>query len=782
MSTQPSDLAINAHYAWSSAIGGPGLEVRRFRRRFTLAAVPSPALVHVTAESRYVLYVNGTRVGRGPLKGTLDAYHYETFDVAPLLVAGENVIAAEARWFGIDRPQSEIHSYRAGFLLQGPPELGINTPSEWLVLDDGAVTSDRTSWFSNSQGFLTHTERVDASKLPQGWTALDYDDTTWKPASDAGSAWSSNAWGVARSPILHPRPIAQLAEEPRSFVAAWVGKGTRQRREWPGNGWSLDAGAGGEIVLDVGELTTGYPRFHFRGGAGRTVEIIYAESALFRPAADAGQREVIPAPDGPWTKRVRDDIANGSVAGYRDTIVLDGGEVEYEPFHWRTFWFIGLRIGPGEQRVNLTAADFRYTTYPVELAARFGCNRPEYAEIWEMCWRTLRLCSHETFEDCPYYEQLHYLGDARLEALTHMYLTGDTNYVRRSIAIYRNSSRWDGLVESRPPSADPQIIPYFALLWVLMLEDFWDFAGETEREFLRTCLHAMDGTLVYFRNRLRDDGLVGHVDPWNMVDNGPGWVRGEPPALVAGESSYLTMLFILAARTGARLHREVGHPADAARWEALVGELTPKMRDAAWDEGEGLFLEAPGRPDYRKSRHTQIMAILSGVAAPEQIDRIRPRLSGDEALISTKLMQSFYLARALEATGAYGELHERVLAPWHEMRALHLSTCAEYLPGRSDCHAWSSWPALEFVRSVLGVRPGRPGFTEVVVAPQTDGLTHANGSVPTPAGPVEVSWTREGTLVRVEAKAPAGVPLTVVIGGERFESAAGGALSAAGTV
>lgn len=758
-------MAWRARYAWSESIGGPGLEVRRLRRSFDLATVPSSAVIHVTAESRYVLFVNGERVGRGPLKGTTGAYHYETFDISPLLRAGTNVIAAEVRWFGIDRPQSEIHSHRAGFLLQGPEGLGVDTPEGWLVLRDGAVTADRTPWFSNSQGFLTHVERVDATLLPRRWEQPGFDDAAWSPAVDAGSAWTSDAFGVARSPVLVPRPIGQLVEEPREFVNS------------PAGDWTLPAGEAGELVLSAGELTTGYPRFTLRGGAGRTVEIIYAESALFPATDDTPRRERIEAPDGPWTKGVRDDIENGSVAGYRDTIVLDGTEVEYEPFHWRTFWFVGLRFTAGEGEVTVSRAGYRYTTYPADLTASFTSDRDEYDELMAMCFRTLRLCSHETFEDCPYYEQLHYLADARVEALAHLYLTGDTAFVRRSIEIYRNSLRWDGLVESRPPSADPQIIPYFALIWVLMLEDFWDYAGEREREFLASCLYAMDGTLVYFRDRLRPDGWVGDVDHWNMVDHGPGWERGEPPAVLDGESTYLTSLFILAARTASRLHREIGSPDDAIRWERVVERLVPVVREGAWDEREGLFLEGPGRSDDPLSQHSQILPILAGIATPKQVERIAERLAADDSLITTKLMQSFYLARALERIGRYDRVHEKVWEPWRQMIGLHLSTCAEYLPGRSDCHAWSSWPALDFVRSILGVRPTAPGFAGITVAPQTASLAHAEGHVTTPAGRVAVRWSRSGSKVDLRIDAPSGVPVTVILGGESEVHEAGGTIT-----
>ena len=764
--TEAGDIAWTARMAWSDRIGGPGLEVRRMRRSFTLHDIPQTAVVHVTAESRYVLYVNGKRVGRGPLKGTPAAYHYETYEIAHRLRRGTNLIAAEVRWYGADRPVSEVHTYRAGLMVQAEG-LPVDTPEGWVVLEDRAVAADRTSWFANSQTFLTHMELVDASSYVRGWTELDYDDSAWEPASDAGPAGNLSLWGVVDTPFLQPRPVAALIEDRRRFTEARV-----NRTPVPVGEWRVPAGSGGELIVSAGELTTGFPELRFIGGAGRKVEIVYAECALFRP--QPGDEGTIPAPDGPWVKRLRDDIENGEVAGYRDTITLDGEPFTWEPFHWRTFWFIAIRVPEGPTELVLDEPTYRFTTYPAKLTARFDCGREGYARIWEMSWRTLRLCSHETFEDCPYYEQLHYLGDARLEALTHLYLSGETDYVKHSISLYRNSARWDGLVESRTPSFESQIIPYFALLWVLMVNDFYRYAGAAEERFVRSCLHAVDGVLGYFRDRLRDDGFVGKVHPWNMVDRADEWPRGEPAALVAGESTYLTCLFILALRTAAALHRDVGFADDAPRWEHLANRITPLVRDATWDETAGLFLEGPGRTNDRLSQHSQVMAVLSGVATAPQTARVLERLTDDESLISMKLMQSFYLAQVLERTDNFTAFHTKLLRPWFAMQDLHLSTCAEYFPGRSDCHAWSSWPALAFVRTILGIRPDAPGFASVAITPRTNELDHAAGEVTAPVGTIRVAWRRDGEQVKLKAVVPAGVPTRVVLGSSERRFPSGG--------
>ncbi len=753
-----------AAWAWSEERGGPGLTVRRFRTEFALEEVPGTFPVAVSADSRYRLWVNGRPVGRGPLKGTLARYHYEVYDLSPHLGPGRNVLAAEVYWFGVNCPTSEVHSGRPGLLFQGPEGAGLDTPSGWKVEVDRAVQADTTSYIANAINFLAYMERVDARALPLGWTEPDFDDSDWEQAVATGPADCNRTWGEFPGQELFPRDVPALVEEPRRFVRT-----VRDHREIehlfgePPAGWSLPAGEGGEIVLDAGHLTTGFPVFRFSGGAGRTVEIIYAECA--RQPAEGGREH--------WVKRVRDDLSGG-FPGYQDTVTLPGDEFTYEPLHWRTFWFIRLVVSDGETPFDLRDASYRFTTFPQELEAEFESSDPDSAKMLDMSWRTLQLCSHETYEDCPYYEQLQYVGDTRLEALCSMALAGETRLARRAIRAFRDSIVPRGLTLGRAPTWRPIIIPYFSLLWVLMVDDYWQWVGPRDREFVRSNLHAADGVLAYFREHLRGDGFTGPIERWNMVDHADEWSRGQFPAVVEGGSTYLTGLFVCALDAAARLHEAAGEPEDAGRWRTLADRLRRSLQ-AAWSDEESLFLEGPDRPDDRLSQHSQALAILSGAAAPEQTQAILERLTSDPALIRTKLMQSFYLARALEAAGAYERFPDHVLAPWREMIGAHLSTWCEYWPGRSDCHAWSSWIAADFLTCILGIKPGRPGFEEVLIRPQTGACEWARGSMPTPAGTVSVDWRKDADTgaVSLEASAPEGVPTVVELPGagpRRFES------------
>jgi hypothetical protein len=298
---------------------------------------------------------------------------------------------------------------------------------------------------------------------------------------------------------------------------------------------------------------------------------------------------------------------------------------------------------------------------------------------------------------------------------------------------------------------------------------------------VRSTLNVVDSVLWFFRERLRRDGFVGPIPPWSMVDRVPGWEKGEPPAVGAGESTYLTSLYICALDAAVRLHRQAGESADATRWAPLADRLRTAVREGAWSPEEGLFLEGPGRNEDPLSQHSQALAILADVATAAQAAQILERLTTDPRLARMKYMQSFYLARALEKAGGYAAFGTHVLELWRDALAKNVSTWPEYPdPTRSDCHAWSSWISADAITCVLGIQPLRPGFEEILIAPHTEVCEYARGSAPTAAGTVRVEWRKdvdEG-VVHLEAVAPEGVRTLVKLPGSGpVWYASGGAIS-----
>ena len=178
--------------------------------------------------------------------------------------------------------------------------------------------------------------------------------------------------------------------------------------------------------------------------------------------------------------------------------------------------------------------------------------------MFDVGWHTARLCAHETYMDCPYYEQLQYAGDTRIQALVSYYVSGDGRLARQAISALDASRTPEGLTFSRAPSRLPQYIPPFSLWWIGMVHDYWRY--QDDAAFVRAQLPGVRAVLMYFAGRQQADGLLAHVGWWNYVDWVKNWNGGVPPLGERGESAMLDLQLLLAYQWAADLESALGQP------------------------------------------------------------------------------------------------------------------------------------------------------------------------------------------------------------------------------
>ena len=108
--------------------------VYHFRKNFKLDRQPESFVVNVSADNRYRLFVNGTPVCYGPARGDLNHWYFETVDIASLLKAGENTLAAIVWNAGPYTPGAQM-TLKTGLIVQGNTALEalVNTGPDWKV-------------------------------------------------------------------------------------------------------------------------------------------------------------------------------------------------------------------------------------------------------------------------------------------------------------------------------------------------------------------------------------------------------------------------------------------------------------------------------------------------------------------------------------------------------------------------------------------------------------------------------------------------------------------------
>ncbi|HXE81611.1 MAG TPA: alpha-L-rhamnosidase C-terminal domain-containing protein [Vicinamibacterales bacterium] len=748
----PALLAARWQASWIGPADAPlrGFGVYHFRRTFDLPSVPSRFVIHVSADNRYQLFVNGTRVLSGPARGDLDHWRFETADIAQHLAAGRNVLAAVVWNYAEHAPMAQM-SYRTAFIVQGDSEAEhvVNTGPGWKAVRDEGRTLlplDRAAIFY--EYFVAGPgEQLEASAHAWGWETRDFDDSAWPAAipitigAPRGIRDTPSRW------MLVPRSIPLMEERRERFERVARSEPLRPPPDWLAGkaAWTIPAHTTVRLLLDRGHLTTAYPELRTTGGRGASISLVYTE-ALQAPRAD-GRR---------GSKGHRDEVEGKVATGLRDRFLPDGGAGRtFRPLWWRTYRYVDVEITTAGEPLVLEEFAGVFTAYPFEQRAEFESSDPQLARIWDVSWRTARLCAHETYMDTPYWEQLQYIGDTRIQALISMYVAGDDRLVRNALTQFDDSRIPDGLTQSRYPTDLPQIIPPFSLFWIGMIHDFYTFSGDAA--FARRFLPGVRGVLHWFTERVAPTGLLGRLEWWNFADwvDGRGFQSGVPPQDGDGQSAILSLQLVLALREAADLEDAFGSPGQASEYRRAADGIVDAVRRLTWDASRGLFADTPSRQTY--SQHVNALAILADVLpAPERAALMR-RVLDDGSLTQATYYFRFYVFRAMKNAGLADEYLAQ-LGPWHEMLKLGLTTWAERPePTRSDSHAWSAHPAYDLLTTVAGIEPSAPGFATVRIAPHLGPLESLRASVPSPKGRIEARYVRRGNRLSAEVTLPPGV-------------------------
>ena len=720
--------------------------VYHFRKTFELAVKPSSFVVHITADNRYQLFVNGQRVVWGPARGDLNHWRFETLDLAPQLKTGKNVLAAVVWNYGQYAPESQTTD-RAAFLLQGnnQAERIVDTNGQWKCMRNPAY---RPLHYTHAQmrGYFVAgpADNVDGASYPWGWEQPDFDDSGWLQAQTDGrssgaprdSRDAPNRW------LLVPRNIPLMEERLERLESLRQSSGANVPPDFPRQAarFTVAANSTARLLLDQSHLTTAYPELVVSGGRGAVITLGYAES-LFENREKGN------------AKGNRDQVEGKTFVGYYDTFTTDGGTLRlFRPLWWRTYRYLELRI---ETKNNpLVIEDLRgvYTGYPFELKAKFDARRNRLDQILEVGWRTARLCAHETYMDCPYYEQLQYVGDTRIQCLVSYYNAGDGRLARNAIAQINDSRTAEGATMSRAPTRQQQYIPPFSLWWIGMVHDYWMY--QDDPEFVREMLPGTRAVLAFYAKYQKTNGSLRRMPWWNFVDW--AWKDGVPPVETDGSSAALDLQLLLALDWAADLEDALGSKRQAAEFRDAANRLRATVRQLYWDSSRQLVADTPARKEF--SQQANSLAVLARVVEGSDARALINRVLNDSSLTECTYYFRHYLHSAVNQVGE-GDRYLSLLGEWEKMLALGLTTWAEKPePTRSDCHAWSASPNYELFRTVLGIDSAAPGFKRVVVRPFLGDLTQARGSIPHPAGEISVILTlKSDGKLSAEVTLPAGV-------------------------
>lgn len=734
----------NANWICAPNETGRDYGVYHFRKTLNLATKPATFFVNVSADNRYKLYVNGTLVSLGPARGDTYYWNYEHVDIAPYLVSGKNVVSAtvwnEAEW----RPEAQI-TLRTAFILQGATaaEEVLNTNNSWKATRDKAYQPLGVNLGYGAYYVAGPGELVDQSKTIKNAMSPGLDDKAWPAAAQLGNGKPKGVadafgWMLVPSAIPQMEMVYQRIPSVRKITGMAASQGFPATK----TPLTVPANTTATLILDQTFLTNAYLTLNFSKGKGAGISLTYAES-MFDNLKKFGIR-----------KGDRNAVEGKEIGGRKDSLLADGTNGQsFTTLYYRTFRYIRLIVSTKDDPLVIDDLYGTATSYPFKMNASLKTDNTEMQQMLDIGWRTARMDALETYMDCPYYEQLQYIGDTRIQAMVSYYNSGDDRLMRNAINLMDQSRLGEGITLSRHPSYSPQIISTFSLWYVGVLYDYWMYRPDSL--FIKDKLDGARAVLNFFNRYQQADGSLKDVPYWNFVDWIGSWENGQGPRGANGNSALMDLQLLMAYQQAAQMEAKMGMAGFATLYSTKAAQLKQTIQRKYWDTKKGLYADNEDKKLF--SQHTNSLAILTGVAPKAVMPGMGNTMLNDATLTPCSIYFKYYLHLALVQAGL-GNNYMKWLDIWREDIKLGLTTWAEMsdVPNsRSDCHAWGSSPNVEFFRVILGIDSYAPGFSKVKIEPHLGDLKNASGEIPHPNGRVAADYAFDGKVWKIKLILPA---------------------------
>ncbi|NKD28197.1 hypothetical protein HED39_02605 [Enterococcus casseliflavus] len=738
--------------------------------------------VKISADTRYKLYLNGQLVEIGPSKGDNQVWFLDEIDVSAYLKQGINVFSVKILRYPMNHEKGNHAMFRTEYpgLYLDATFTEVNGEKKQVVSDESWRTylDPRFKIISESDIFapLKIYEDVIGHSVTNTWMNESFDDQDW----DFAQPYKQYTVSRQVSPgNLIPRTIPYMYRKSRRFEKVMTTRtATPEIRTWEdwihtANPVTIPANTTAIVEISAGEEMTGYLHLSMQGGKGSDVKLLQSESYV--------QDEMTSTNDMPIpVKTDREDYIAGHLDGFTDRYKVAGCGTDkapelYEPFWLRTFRFIQLKVVTKAEPLTLVDFTFTETGYPLNVQTKVTTSDESLAAVWDISERTLRRCMHETYEDCPFYEQLQYAMDSRTQILYTYAISADDRLARKCMDDFRRSQRYDGLLNCSYPCFGSNVIPCFSIYYILMLHDHMMYFGDID--IIEDHMPTVQRILNFFNQHIAPQGYVEKIGGLNIVDrfwSFTDWTKewnastGVPHATLTGPITMESLVYVMGLQKAADLATFLGQKELSRLYIDRAESVQVALRENCIG-ANGMFQDGPGIESY--SQHQQVFALLTQTVDKEQGKKnLLETILNKESYAQCSVAMAFYLYRAMEEADLYAYTND-YWDIWRRMVAKHATTCVEAEAGdRSDCHAWGAVILYELPSITLGVRPTSPGFSTITIAPNAGYFNWAKGSVITPKGMVEVSWEKKAGEIYLTYKAPESIKVIVPEGVHVFES------------
>ena len=675
-----------------------------FRKHLQLADAGKSVTLHIFADTRYMLWVNGQYVQRGPARFEPKAPEYDSVDITPNLHQGDNVlvILVTSR---ISNGKTRMHAPGVSACVQQSAKIICTTDATWKW-------SDRTRYRQATTDWANIYDTMDARVEDGEWTQLEYDDSHWAAAQP-----TQNSWGA-----LTARRIPLLGE-------------TIVEPKWNTTNWPTTLNGGEEIGFKFPHLVLAYAQIELDADAGTEFQLVYLpESSMGRNSSAQN-----------WF------ICR---AGKQTFITTDTHSI----FEGR------IRVKSG--RVTLQSVKFVERLYPFERIGNFKSSDSMLNTLWTTCVRGLEITSEDAYVDCTDRERVEWMDcDPPAFDVTRAVMAGSAadgkminsdprlleEMIRRTaytlqpggwVKAHTCSDRFDIHAKMEDRACD----------WVEGARRYYESSGQTD--VIREIWPAIVAQMNYFLERRTPRGLVCARE----------WVVwGDPVGYQTCEGTALNAFIYGALADAAFLGNVIGEKKQSRMFREAANDLARAINNVLWDESAGTYYAgyydaavAREAPDHRSlhlnvknnliepTLHAALFTLDQGVV-PESRHASVAKYLMSHAPTENDIMQYYYFFNQQYADDDAAQdlaVLNKLRAEWKDMAYSPFEASFEGLHSwGSQAHCYGMFPAYFLSSYVLGVRLDGPVQKKsIIIEPRLGDLTEASGTVETEFGPVPLSW------------------------------------------
>ena len=772
-----------------------------FRREFKLDRVPaSGARLRVSADTCYLLFINGVRVGRGPVLTEPRWQTFDTYHVADLLRPGRNVVGAIVYHYGnaATNPNANtFHESRGGFLFQ----LDLEPGAQQILSDESWMTLEASAWKRDVPKIdrMTFSEMFDARREPAGWLESGIELRGWSPAEQVRGdpivqLWN---WNPADSVVmpwlqLEPRPLPpfEIVAGPPTKIL-YSGEVLQRAEPYHTDDLAvrmsleqplpshhtriekveslLDASDDAPpvtihpfpthftiedfpgvhdpcIALDAGKLINGRVRLDVTAPEGTLIDVGYAQLTV--------DGRVIPY------LSQRTPLA--------DEFITRDGRQTLETYNWRNFRYILLVFRQFHEPIQLHRFTVEQERYPYETVGSFQTSDESLDWVWKVCADTVEAGTYDRLMDNPVRERREYLNDVH-SALPAIYAAfGAPAIVDKYFTDILRSQFAYGHFPHTVLGNRREAFGLFLESPFLLFQRVWEhyeLFGDIRK--LETFDEPLRRYLEFIQGYTNKDNLFDQTPFTIFID----WADIER----RGQCLVVNMLYAEALRIYGRIVLELGDAERAEQWTQRAQQVRETLQKLYWDAERGLFVDSilNGEPSRHISEHANFLMMQFGCATEEQCASIAKALCGSESSIGRVSPAFIWSVEGLFRTGQTQWAMDLLRRRYACQREQGIETVGELwnLLGEQYGGHWRSRDSRSVAqmsgvtalyllsRFVLGIHPAKPGFKEILISPQPGDLKQAQGVWPGPDGPIRVDWQKrpDGTFA-LNAECPEGIP------------------------